>query len=94
YKDDVGFFGFFECIDDKDVAHALFKQAEEWLSDQGLRTVRGPMNFTINDECGLLIDAFDLPPVLLMTYNPPYYQELVESYGFEKSQDLYAYRIT
>jgi len=94
YKDDVGFFGFFECIDDKDVAHALFKQAEEWLSDQGLKTVRGPMNFTINDECGLLIDAFDLPPVLLMTYNPPYYQELVESYGFEKSQDLYAYRIT
>lgn len=94
YHDGVGFFGFFECINEKDVAHALFQRAEEWLVEQGLKAVRGPMNFTINDECGLLINAFDLPPVIMMTYNPPYYQELVESYGFKKAQDLYAYRIS
>ncbi len=94
YNDGTGFFGFFECIDDKEVARTLFQRAEEWLSDQGLKAVRGPMNFTINDECGLLVDAFDLSPVLLMTYNPPYYQELIESYGFEKAQDLFAYRIS
>jgi len=94
YNDGTGFFGFFECVDDKEVAHTLFQRAEGWLSDQGLKAVRGPMNFTINDECGLLVNAFDLPPVLLMTYNPPYYQELIESYGFEKAQDLFAYRIT
>lgn len=93
YNDGVGFFGFFECIDDQEVANALFKRAEEWLAARGLRKIRGPENYSQNEDCGLLIDAFDRPPVVMMTYNPPYYQKLIETYGFTKAIDLYAYAI-
>lgn len=91
YNDHTGFFGFFECVDDASVANALFDQACQWVSDRGLTRIRGPMNFTINDEAALLVDGFDRPPVLMMTYNPPYYVKLVTDYGFEKSQDFLAY---
>lgn len=93
YKDGVGFFGFFECIDDQEVADALFKRAEEWLAARGLTKIRGPENYSQNEDCGLLIDAFDRPPVIMMPYNPPYYQQLLENYGFQKAIDLYAYAI-
>lgn len=91
HTDKVGFFGFFECIDDQGVATALFTAAEQWLSDNGMDTARGPVNPSMNDECGLLVDGFDGPPVILMTYNPPYYANLIEGAGYGKSQDLYAY---
>ncbi len=92
YGDGTGFFGFFECIDDLETARALVTAANDWVRERGLVRLRGPMSFTINDECGVLLDAFDRPPVLLMSYNPPYYPALLEACGFEKAQDLLAYR--
>ncbi len=70
HKEKCGFFGFFECIDDQNAAQALFTAAGKWLKEQGMDTIRGPFNFTTNDTAGLLIDAFDSPPVIEMTYNP------------------------
>ncbi|MFP5286846.1 MAG: N-acetyltransferase family protein [Thermoanaerobaculia bacterium] len=93
YRDSTGFFGFFESVDDPEVAAALFDRAAAWLTERGLRRLRGPTSFTINDESGLLLDAFDLPPVVGMSYNPPYYPGLVEGYGFTKAQDLLAFRL-
>ena len=91
HKDGAGFFGFFECIDDQAVANALFDAASTWLSERGLKTMRGPVSFSVNHEVGLLLDAFDEPPLIRMTYNPPYYAGLIEGYGLQKIQDLYAY---
>lgn len=91
HKDGVGFFGFFECIDDHTVGQALLDAASNWLWERGLKTMRGPLSFSVNDEAGLLIDAFDEPPLIRMTYNPPYYVGLIEGYGLQKIQDLYAY---
>src|SRR5678816_4147232 len=91
HRDGAGFFGFFECIDDQAVAHALFDSASTWLSERGLKTLRGPVSFSVNHEVGLLLDAFDEPPLIRMTYNPPYYAGLMDGYGLQKIQDLYAY---
>ncbi len=90
YNDGVGFFGFFECVDDESVAGRLFAAAADWLRGQGLARMRGPASFTINEEIGLLIENFDDPPTLLTTWNPPYYQRLVESTGLTKAEDLLA----
>jgi ribosomal protein S18 acetylase RimI-like enzyme len=90
----AGFFGFFECINDSDVANALFQTAETWIKQRGMNVVYGPANPSSNDEYGLLIDGFDRPPVLLMTYNPPYYSKLIEQNGYGKEQDLYAYLLS
>jgi GNAT superfamily N-acetyltransferase len=86
-----GFVGFFESENDQQVANALFDAAREWLGTHGLHDLRGPTNPSINYEWGLLTDAFDLSPTFLMTYNPPYYVQLWEEYGFEKVQELYTY---
>jgi GNAT superfamily N-acetyltransferase len=91
HKDGAGFFGFFECINDHAVANALFGVASTWLGERGLKTMRGPVSFSVNHEAGLLLDAFDEPPLIRMTYNPPYYADLLEGYGLQKIQDLYAY---
>jgi len=91
HRDGAGFFGFFECIDDQAVATALFDVASTWLGERGLKTMRGPVSFSVNHEAGLLLDAFDEPPLIRMTYNPPYYAGLIEGYGLQKIQDLYAY---
>jgi GNAT superfamily N-acetyltransferase len=93
HGENIGFFGFFECIDDQSVANALFDAAKKWLKAKGVTAMRGPASPSVNDEYGLLIDGFDRPPSVLMTYNPPYYQTLVEKYGFTKAQDLFAYYI-
>ncbi|MCF7886678.1 MAG: N-acetyltransferase [Candidatus Marinimicrobia bacterium] len=93
YNDDLGFFGFFECINDQKVANALFNKAEQWLKKRGLKKIRGPENYTQNDEIGLLVDAFDLPPTIMMTYNPRYYIDLLNNYGFSKEKDVLAYVI-
>ena len=91
YNEKRGFFGFFESVDDTDVSRPLFDAASAWLTEQGMESVRGPMNPSMNYECGLLIDGFDSSPTFMMTYNPPYYGKLVEDSGFEKSQDMYAF---
>lgn len=93
HNDKVGFFGFFECINDLDVAKALFDEASSFLKENGMDTIRGPVNPSTNDECGLLIEGFELPPVILMLYNPSYYLELIENSGFEKANDLLAFRV-
>lgn len=89
----VGFFGFFECLDDREAATALFDAACSWLKQRGMESVRGPASPSVNDEYGLLIEGFERPPTIMMTYNPPYYQALVEGYGFAKAKDLYAYEV-
>lgn len=91
HNDKVGFFGFFESINNQDVANALFDSAAEFLWSKGMSTMRGPHNPSVNDEIGLLIQGFDSSPVILMTYNPQYYEILIDRYGFKKAKDLYAY---
>lgn len=91
YHDDRGFFGFFECENDQEAANALFDAARAWLREQGVHNIRGPMNPSMNHELGTLVDGFDSSPMFMMTYNPKYYPQLIENYGFKKSQDLYAY---
>ena len=92
-QEKVGFFGFFECTNDYDCAKALFDAASEWLSKRGMPLIRGPFNFSTNSEVGLLVDGFEDSPVVMMTYNPRYYVDLVERYGFVKAKDIYAYII-
>jgi GNAT superfamily N-acetyltransferase len=87
----AGAFGFLELINDPYVATALFQAAEAWVRGQGMRVVRGPLNFSTNHECGLLIDGFDEAPMIMMTYNPTYYARLIESTGYVKAQDLLAF---
>lgn len=91
WNEPVGFFGEFEVIEDDEAAKALFDAARDWLAGKGREIMRGPMNMSVNEEMGLLIDGFDGPPVIMMTYNPPYYQDFMEQYGFQKAKDLYAY---
>lgn len=93
HNENIGFFGFFECINDQEVANKLFDTAREWIKNKGLTDMRGPANPSSNDEYGLLIEGFDDPPRLMMTYNPKYYLDLMENYGLKKVKDLYAYRI-
>ena len=91
---ETGFFGFFECIPDRDVAAALFEAAAAWLRERGKTRLVGPLNFGIYDEMGLLVEGFDSMPVLFQTHNPPYYQDLLASLGFIKAMDWHAYKIT
>ena len=91
YEEQRGFFGFFETIDDADVAHGLLDAARGWLAGQGMTVMRGPVNPSLNYEIGLLIEGFDSPPTFMMTYNPPYYAALLESFGLSKVEDLYAF---
>jgi GNAT superfamily N-acetyltransferase len=91
HNENIGFFGFFECIDDQSVAHALFDEAKKWLTAKGVTAMRGPASPSVNDEYGLLVDGFDKSPAILMSYNPPYYQKLIETYGFVKAKDMYAF---
>ena len=83
YKDDCGQFGFIEAIEDEEVFKALFKSAEDWLRAKGIKRVRGPFNFSINDEIGLLIDGFDTPPNSFMGHALPYYEKHVEANTFQ-----------
>ena len=92
-KEDGIFFGFFECTHDRHVCDALFGAVTDWARKRGGVKLLGPMNPTSNDECGLLVDGFDSPPVFMMTYNPRYYVELVEGAGFAKAKDLLAFMI-
>jgi len=90
-NDSAAFFGFFESVNDTEVSRQLFDAVFAWARQQGVRRLLGPMNPTTNDECGLLVDGFDSPPVFMMTYNPRYYLDLVAAAGFRKAKDLLAF---
>ncbi len=92
-KEKAGFFGFFDCIDEKPVAEALFGKVKEWLKKRGMSLLRGPVNLSSNEEWGLLVEGFDKPPMVMMPYNFNYYQTLLESCGLTKAKDLFAYII-
>lgn len=89
-----GCIGFFECIHDKHVSRALFDACQAWLIEQGMNEMYGPLNFTLYDASGLLIDDFENDPALNLAFNPPYYADLLADYGFKKVIDWYAYRFT
>jgi GNAT superfamily N-acetyltransferase len=91
HKENRGFFGFFESIDDAEVAAGLFEGVRWWLGERGITQVRGPINPSLNYECGLLIEGFDTPPFFMMTHNLPYYQRLIEGSGFAKVEDMFAF---
>ncbi|HOT91049.1 MAG TPA: N-acetyltransferase [Anaerolineae bacterium] len=91
WGDKVGFFGLFEVLPDEEAARALLATAEDYVRSEGMDTLRGPVNFSTNEECGLLVDGWNGPPVAMLTYNPPYYAEFIERAGFVKAHDLYAY---
>lgn len=93
HNDKVGFFGFFECINNQEAANLLFQTAEDWLKTKGYSSMRGPVNPSLNDEAGLLTKGFDDPPQILMTYNPQYYATLISNYGFKNIKTLLAYRL-
>jgi GNAT superfamily N-acetyltransferase len=93
HNDKVGFFGFFDCINDTETAKVLFNKAEYWLKEKGCDAMRGPMNFSVNEETGLLVDGFDTPPYIMMPYHLQYYQNLFEQCGLTKIMDLFAYQI-
>jgi hypothetical protein len=87
----TAFFGFFEAVDDPSVAATLFEAASLWARERKMRLLRGPANPSLNDEAGLLVEGFDTPPVVMMTYNPSYYRALLEGAGFSKAKDLLAF---
>ena len=87
----IGFFGFFEVLDDADAATALLSTAEDWAREAGHESILGPAQFSTNDEVGMLIDGFDDTPRILMTYNPPRYPGFLDAAGYQKAMDLWAY---
>jgi GNAT superfamily N-acetyltransferase len=89
----IGFFGCFECVDEPEVAGALFAAAGQWLASQGKAAMRGPVNLTTNDVVGLLVEGFDDDPAVMMPWNPPYYAGLFEANRFTKAKDLYAFEL-
>ena len=87
----TGFFGFFECFDNLEAAHALFQAAAEWVKARGKTKLHGPLSFGIYDEVGLLVKGYHQRPVMFHTYNHPYYENLVTSWGFKKAFDWFGY---
>ena len=94
HGDRVGFYGFFECVNDRATANALFDAAAGWLRGKAFDTMRGPMNPSVNDDCGLLVQGFETPPALMMPHNPEFYTALHDGYGFRKAKDLIALEST
>jgi len=84
-----GMFGFFECENDPEAATALLDAASGWVRERGRERILGPMDFSTNDECGLLVEGYDRAPLILQPWHPPYYRELIEAQGMTKSMDLW-----
>jgi len=94
HRDQVGFFGFFECVDDAEAARSLVEAAADWARARGKRTLRGPVSPSMNDEAGLLVEGFETPAVIMMPHNPPFYARLLEGCELNKAMDLIAYQST
>ncbi len=93
HAEPVGFFGFFESIKNQDITTALLTTAERWVAERGMQRIRGPMNFSTNEECGLLVDGFHDAPKIMMPHHLPYYGLQIEMAGYGKAKDLFAYII-
>ena len=89
----VGLFGYFECVEDLEVARSLLDTACQWLRDRGMTVVRGPIDLSTHNNCLFLVDGFDSPPVMMMPYNPRYYPEFIEKLAWQKAKDAYAYEL-
>jgi hypothetical protein len=92
YQDDTGFYGMLEADNDGALFAALFETAEAWLRRQGMRRVRGPFNLSINHECGMLVEGFQTPPMIMMGHSRPYYEKRIKQQGYQNAIDLLAYR--
>ena len=93
HGENCGFFGFFDCAEDAEAAAGLFAAAEKYLRSKGMDKARGPVNPSTNETCGLLVEGFDGPPMVMMPYNQPYYAGFIEAAGFAKAKDLWAWRM-
>jgi len=94
HRDDAGFFGFLDTIDDEDVSGRLLEAAAGWLRERGMKRMRGPLSLSINEELGCLVEGFDTPPMILMQHHRPYQGGLIEKAGLTKLKDFYAWRYT
>lgn len=94
HKDNTGFFGMFESVNDMEVANLLFNTAADWLRKRGRSVMRGPANLSSNDDWGMLLEGFDDQPRFMMPYNPSYYNTMCENFGMKKAKDLLAWKIT
>jgi hypothetical protein len=92
YNDRAGHFGFLDAIDDAEVFAALLKAAEDWMRARGMQKIAGPFSFSVNEECGLLIEGFDAPPYVMMPHGRPWYPRHVEAAGYAKAMDMVALR--
>jgi GNAT superfamily N-acetyltransferase len=88
-----GFFGFFDVINDFEVAKALLDTASNWVKEQGLTNILGPANFSTNETVGVLVENFNEPPFIMMTYNTAYYDTLLTQYGYQKHVDLLCWEL-
>lgn len=93
HKSSVGFFGFMDFVEDQEVVNTLLDKAKNFAMENGYQYLMGPTNYTTNETAGTLVDGFHEPPKIMMTYNKPYYGQLLENYGLAKEMDLYAYMI-
>jgi len=93
HQEKTAFFGFFEVENNQVTTNRLFDEIAKWAKSKGMTTLRGPVNLSTNHECGLLIEGYDSAPMVMMTYNPPYYQNLLDQWGLKKSKDLLAYQV-
>jgi hypothetical protein len=92
HKDDAGFFGFLDTVDDPEVVRLLLDRARRWLSERGMKRMRGPLSLNLWDEAGVLIEGFDTPPMIMMPHHRPYQAGLIEAAGFERARTLYAWK--
>jgi len=92
-SDRVGFFGMFEVVNNKQASDFLLNKAEQWCREKKISKLIGPVNLSTNHECGLLVDGFDIPPVIGITYNPSYYSEFFKTWGLRKYKDLVSLRM-
>jgi hypothetical protein len=90
-QENIGLFGYFECIENFEVAQALFQAAIQWLKKYNITKIRGPINLSTHNNCLFLIDGFNSPPLFMMPYNPKYYPELMEKDNWQKGKDAFAY---
>ncbi len=93
HDENICFFGFFECLNDAEAAKALFEKTAEFARKHKCSSIRGPASYSTNEQCGLLVKGFNLPPAIMMNFNPEYYVSLIENNGFQKTKDLYAWSV-